>query len=705
MAPDAEAQSPYCLGGATSCNEHIARVEFVGIDKSSGCGNAMGYSNYSISVPPGTVAVGQSYGVTVTNGAAFAADSVYMWIDWDQDTTLGNTSSEVYRLSTADGGATFTTTFNPPSAIANGPRRVRFRLNNSGIRPYCFLPCGTISAPGEVEDYTVTVTGGRTIEVTGVQTRQCTGTTFPIDFSINGTYQSGNIFTAQVSSASGSFAAPVAIGSLIGTSGGTINAMLSGATVHGTGYRVRIVASNPPTVGVENDSDITVWNGFPYVLTWTGTADSVWTNPSNWDNPCAIPTPGDTVYIPAGTRQPDLVPAISLTKLRLDNAAGINLSGSMIITHALELADGCITLGSANLALTATAAITAAGSNAFVITNGAGELRQAGLGAGLRSGPVLFPVGTRAGSYTPAWIENHGSADEYRIRLSDSARTHGVAGFGVDSNAVNRTWHVTEAFAGGSDVTLRLQWNAQDELPGFHPHSCFVARFDGNGWVPLRAPTPATGTGPFEVSASGITAFSPFVVADSLSRVPVDLLVYTVEHVGGTVRMTWRTANERDNAGFFVERRSRDESRWTDIGFIAAGRAAGDTYTFTDDRAEPGAWEYRLVQIDYDGARTTYRPLSVLITAAPGALELAQNHPNPAATTTTFGFHLPAERQTRFLVTDLLGRIVGIVVDKTLAAGRHAVTFDVTQLPAGVYRCTLTTGDATVSRLMTVMRH
>jgi len=68
----------------------------------------------------------------------------------------------------------------------------------------------------------------------------------------------GNIFTAQLSNVSGSFASPTVIGSLNSSGSGTIAAAISLATPIGNGYRIRVVGSYPPVIGTDNGSNLTI---------------------------------------------------------------------------------------------------------------------------------------------------------------------------------------------------------------------------------------------------------------------------------------------------------------------------------------------------------------------------------------------------------------------------------------------------------------
>ncbi len=112
--------------------------------------------------------------------------------------------------------------------------------------------------------------GGSNTITTGTSltpTSWCEGntTTLQVDFTSTGTFSPGNVYTAELSDAAGSFAAPTSIGTLNSTANsGIITAIVPGATPAGTGYRIRVVSDNPATVGSDNGSDIAI-NALPTV--------------------------------------------------------------------------------------------------------------------------------------------------------------------------------------------------------------------------------------------------------------------------------------------------------------------------------------------------------------------------------------------------------------------------------------------------------
>jgi uncharacterized repeat protein (TIGR01451 family) len=81
---------------------------------------------------------------------------------------------------------------------------------------------------------------------------------YALPYTTTGTFTGGNVFTAQLSDASGNFASPTVIGSLVSTGSGSINCTMPIATPAGSGYRVRVVSTAPVVTGFNNGSDITI---------------------------------------------------------------------------------------------------------------------------------------------------------------------------------------------------------------------------------------------------------------------------------------------------------------------------------------------------------------------------------------------------------------------------------------------------------------
>ena len=91
-----------------------------------------------------------------------------------------------------------------------------------------------------------------------VVTSTCSGQNISVPFTCNAPFTGSNVFSAELSDATGSFTSPTVIGTLGSTVSGTINATIPGGTPAGNNYRIRVVSSDPIIVGTDNGIDITI---------------------------------------------------------------------------------------------------------------------------------------------------------------------------------------------------------------------------------------------------------------------------------------------------------------------------------------------------------------------------------------------------------------------------------------------------------------
>jgi hypothetical protein len=93
----------------------------------------------------------------------------------------------------------------------------------------------------------------------------------------------------------------------------------------------------------------------------------------------------------------------------------------------------------------------------------------------------------------------------------------------------------------------------------------------------------------------------------------------------------------------------------------------------------------------------------------PLTFRLEQNFPNPFNPSTVIGFTIPTEGRVRIVVLNLLGEPVATLVDETLPAGSHQVTWnglnrDGNIVPSGVYFYKIRHGNQMVTRRMVFVR-
>src|SRR5690606_29169830 len=113
----------------------------------------------------------------------------------------------------------------------------------------------TIAEIQSVYDY---LWGG--VLITAVDTTLCTEDTYTVSYSVLNTdnFQPGNVMTAQLSDANGSFANPVNIGSVVSSVSGSISCVVPVSTLSGTNYKIRISSSNASMRSPDNGQTIAI---------------------------------------------------------------------------------------------------------------------------------------------------------------------------------------------------------------------------------------------------------------------------------------------------------------------------------------------------------------------------------------------------------------------------------------------------------------
>lgn len=94
---------------------------------------------------------------------------------------------------------------------------------------------------------------------------------------------------------------------------------------------------------------------------------------------------------------------------------------------------------------------------------------------------------------------------------------------------------------------------------------------------------------------------------------------------------------------------------------------------------------------------------------APAAPGLDQNRPNPFNPSTEICYHVPTSSRVRVAVYDAAGRLVDVLVDRTVEAGDHTVVWNGVDsrgraVDSGVYFCRFVCGDRTFTRKMILLR-
>lgn len=193
------------------------------------------------------------------------------------------------------------------------------------------------------------------------------------------------------------------------------------------------------------------------------------------------------------------------------------------------------------------------------------------------------------------------------------------------------------------------------------------------------------------------------------SEIPVELVSFTINISGNNVTLIWTTASETNNMGFVIERQVNSqpdgEAGWEKIGFVEGKGTTTETsyHTFMDNSLVQGKYQYRLKQIDYDGAFEYSKVVEAEIFIADEFI-LNQNYPNPFNPSTTISWQVPVGSWQTLKVYDLLGREVATLVDEFKPAGSYEVEFDASHLSSGGYFYQLKAGEYVETKKLILLK-
>lgn len=159
---------------------------------------------------------------------------------------------------------------------------------------------------------------------------------------------------------------------------------------------------------------------------------------------------------------------------------------------------------------------------------------------------------------------------------------------------------------------------------------------------------------------------------------PLTVVDFTARQQGDAAKLSWNTVDERENAGFTIER-SADGKSWAAAGFVSSGAANNNpggkiAYTFTDDDVRDGENYYRLKQTDVNGKSAYSATVKVVFTKT----QHLNVYPNPSRGAVTID-GLEAGETIR--VYDVTGRV--LITEK---AGTPFVQISLEPYPDGIYQ-------------------
>jgi hypothetical protein len=279
----------------------------------------------------------------------------------------------------------------------------------------------------------------------------------------------------------------------------------------------------------------------------------------------------------------------------------------------------------------------------------------------------------------------------------------------------------------GYSYTPNTAWGPASTSWSYTASGFFSTHLGGNQRLPNGNTLIAESTAGylFEVNSAGVVQWS-FQASPDIPRAlrydpnypglsalfDVEMMAFNATLDGDMVDLTWIVASETSNQGFEVQRSLDEGGIWTAIGFVP-GRGTTNTqhgYSYSDSvtssMRSASIVSYRLRQVDADGSETFTKAVDVAIDAAPLAMRLLRNYPNPFDHSTTVEFYLAKDAPVSLKVYDMHGREVATLADAEITAGSHSVTWNPRDAPSGMYLCRMISGnDARTMRIVYLGAH
>lgn len=203
----------------------------------------------------------------------------------------------------------------------------------------------------------------------------------------------------------------------------------------------------------------------------------------------------------------------------------------------------------------------------------------------------------------------------------------------------------------------------------------------------------------------GVLSSSTFLqVVDVLPLDPaaVKLTMFTATTGQPGVVLNWQTASETNANKWQIERSLTPDGSYQMIAEMEARNSATtEDYTYTDLSVQTNqGYYYMLVQVDNNGSKTKYGPMSALAGGlpAPRFFALQEARPNPFGGAVDISYQLPENAQVSLKIYNIAGQLVRTADEGLRNAGYYPISWNGTGengkvLSNGIYiyRLTATT--------------
>jgi hypothetical protein len=460
----------------------------------------------------------------------------------------------------------------------------------------------------------------------------------------------------------------------------------------------RAVSSAPGAVvavvpGIHNITQDTYYPSIAACVDAAHAGDEIQVAPGTYDESVTINK--DLTFLPVAPvvlPPADPVPGLYIRDLTIDNDNGFTLTGMLGVNGLLTFVKGNLYAAAPNSLTLGTAAATADETEASMVLGSLIVRRTINAFATESFGGIGVQMST-------------GSDDLGMVQIVRSTGPNAFVTSG--GRSIKRIW---EAYAEHPAlVNVTLSWFAsEDNTNMFSPivKAIVYGSFDGTAWTQLSAPADVSGSAVRSISVLP-TSGRYFTVGSTDSPLPVELTSFSATVAGKKVLLNWRTATERNNYGFDIERRaSGTGAAWQKVVFVAGAGTSNvsSEYAYTD-AVSAGKFEYRLKQTDRGGAFEYSKTIEAAVVFAPEDYTVSQNYPNPFNPTTNIRFAVKTSQHAVVKIFNALGQEVRTLFNEIAQPETmYSLTFDAKGLPSGSYYYMLRTPDRNEVRRMLLLK-
>lgn len=379
-----------------------------------------------------------------------------------------------------------------------------------------------------------------------------------------------------------------------------------------------------------------------------------------------------------------------ISRLKINNAAGVNLNGNLKISRTLDLQNGIINVSNTNyINMVSGYGPTIKNASAASYING--KLRQQKFST---ADSIIFPVG-KLGIYRKiTLLANQTSYDndvEYEAELIVGAPTSRTLPSTLTN--VSQQWYHQLSIINGSnyftDATATVDYIATDGVTD--PATLRLAKDDGStNWIDLEGV--AVGASSGSITSNTFTSLGDFVLGNvNASVLPVNLVSFKAKLMNNTVQLNWQVANETDFRGYEVER-SSDGLSFQKVGWVAAVGGSGlINYNHNNVLSTTGIYYYRLKMVDKDGT-FRYSQLASVNSKSIVASQVIRVTPNPFVDKITLHYEANKAGILELQLIDVIGRQLK-KNEYAISKGVNELVFATGDLPKAVYMLKIITED------------